>query len=206
MSRKRWGGSRSRSEASSRTWTTRGQSAALTAGFHVARGTWVGTLDGDGQNDPRDLDRQLAQAISQGVDMVNGVRARRHDGVVRRASSRIANSVRNRLTHETVTDVGCATRVARRAVLLQLPFFHGMHRFLPTLVKMRGFSVSEMPVNHRKRRGGRSKYGINNRLWAGLRDLFGVRWLLSRQRVWVATEHTSAERAAAERVVAEHTL
>src|ERR671938_13553 len=122
------------------------------------------------------------------------------------ASSRIANSVRNRLTRETVTDVGCATRVVRRAVLLQLPFFHGMHRFLPTLVKMRGFSVTEMPVNHRKRRGGRSKYGINNRLWAGLRDLFGVRWLLSRQRVWVATEHTPAERAAAERVVAEHTL
>jgi dolichol-phosphate mannosyltransferase len=183
-----------------------GQSAALMAGFQAARGTWVGTLDGDGQNDPRDLDRQLAQAISQDVDMVNGVRARRHDNIVRRASSRIANSVRNRLTRETVTDVGCATRVVRRAVLLQLPFFHGMHRFLPTLVKMRGFSVTEMPVNHRKRSGGRSKYGINNRLWAGLRDLFGVRWLLTRQRVWVATEHTRVERAALERLVAEHTL
>src|SRR5919206_4850810 len=141
-----------------------GQSAALMAGFQAARGAWVGTLDGDGQNDPRDLDRQLARAISQGVDMVNGVRERRHDSVVRRASSRIANSVRNRLTRGTVTDVGCATRVVRRAVLLQLPFFHGMHRFLPTLVKMRGFSVIEMPVNHRKRRGGRGKYGIKKPL------------------------------------------
>src|SRR5918912_2009837 len=121
------------------------------------------------------------------------------------ASSRIANSVRNRLTRETVTDVGCSPRVVRRAVLLLLPFFHGMHRFLPTLVKMRGFSVTEMPVNHRQRLGGRSKYGINNRLWAGLRDLFGVRWLLSRQRVWIATEHAPVEREVAIHTSVEHT-
>lgn len=165
-----------------------GQSAALIAGVRAARGAWVGTLDGDGQNDPRDLVRQLARARAQGVDMVNGVRARRHDSVVRRVSSRIANGVRNALTREQVTDVGCSTRVVRRAALLEIPFFHGMHRFLPTLVRMRGFRVAELPVNHRPRTAGRSKYGINDRLWAGIRDLFGVRWLLARQRVWIATE------------------
>lgn len=167
-----------------------GQSAAFAAGFRAARGSWIGTLDGDGQNDPRDLIRQLEHAVATGADMVNGVRARRHDGLVRRASSRIANAVRNRLTGETVTDVGCSTRIVRREAVLEAPFFHGMHRFLPTLVKMRGFTVAEIPVNHRARHAGRTKYGIHNRLWTGLGDLFGVRWLLSRQRVWVATEHT----------------
>ncbi len=158
------------------------------AGFHAARGEWVGTLDGDGQNDPADLPRLLQHAIDGDADMVNGVRARRRDGFVRRLSSRIANGVRNRLTGENVTDVGCSTRVVRREAVLRLPFFHGMHRFLPTLVRMQGFVIAEQPVNHRPRAGGTSKYGIHNRLWSGIRDLFGVRWLQSRHRRWRVAE------------------
>jgi dolichol-phosphate mannosyltransferase len=165
-----------------------GQSAALMAGFREARGEWIGTLDGDGQNDPADLPRQLALARESGVDMVNGIRAKRNDSRIRKLSSKIGNGARNWLTRETVSDVGCSTRVVRRALLLQLPFFHGMHRFLPTLVRMRGGSMCEIPVNHRPRAGGRSKYGINNRLWSGLRDIFGVRWLQSRNRCWQVNE------------------
>jgi len=165
-----------------------GQSAALAAGARLARGAWIGTLDGDGQNVPADLLRQLAYAREHGVDLVGGIRARRQDSRLRRSCSRIANGVRNRLTGSAVTDVGCSTRVARREVFLELPFFHGMHRFLPTLATMRGFDIAEIPVPHRARAAGRSKYGIQNRLWAGLRDLFGVRWLLSRRRVWRVVE------------------
>jgi dolichol-phosphate mannosyltransferase len=165
-----------------------GQSAALRAGFSRARGAWVGTLDGDGQNDPADLPRLLEKARQTGVDMVNGYRARRHDNVLRRISSRVANAYRNRKLKETVRDVGCSTRVVRREVLLELPFFHGMHRFLPALVRMRGYSIDEMPVNHRPREAGKSKYGLWNRLIPGMRDLKGVRWLMSRQRVWKIAE------------------
>lgn len=161
-----------------------GQSAAFIAGFRAAAGTWLGTLDGDGQNDPADLVRQLAHALTHQVDMVNGIRARRKDTWLRRLSSRIGNGVRNLLTGRTVTDVGCSTRVLRRACVQELPFFHGCHRFLPTLIAMQGFTWAEIPVNHRPRAGGRSKYGIHNRLWAGLRDCFGVRWLRARHRSW----------------------
>ncbi|MBA3710356.1 MAG: glycosyltransferase family 2 protein [Planctomycetes bacterium] len=161
-----------------------GQSAAFAAGFTHARGEWVGTVDGDGQNDPADLRRQLAHAIEHGVDMVNGIRARRADNLVRKISSKIGNGARNWLTGRSVSDVGCSTRVAKRACVVDLPFFHGYHRFLPTLVAMRGFRIAEIPVNHRQRAGGRSKYGINNRLWSGLRDCFGVRWLVHRHRSW----------------------
>jgi dolichol-phosphate mannosyltransferase len=173
--------------------SNQGQSAALMCGFQQARGEWIGTLDGDGQNDPHDLPRQLAHAQEQGVDMVNGIRARCSDGFVRRLSSRIGNGTRNWLTADTVSDVGCSTRVVRRACLLHLPFFHGMHRFLPTLVRMQGGRILEISVHHRPRAGGRSKYGISNRLWSGLRDIFGVRWLLSRQRDWQTV--VSCERA-----------
>lgn len=165
-----------------------GQSAALVAGFLAARGTWIGTLDGDGQNDPRDLARQLEHASRYGFDMVNGIRVERHDSVVRRLSSRLANAARNWIVGDRIADVGCSTRVVRREAALQAPYFDGMHRFLPTLIGMRGFTVTEIPVAHRARRAGRSKYGIQNRLWTGFGDLFGVRWLVSRQRVWRAVE------------------
>lgn len=172
-----------------------GQSAALRAGFEHARSEWVGTLDGDGQNDPADLPRQLDQALASGVDMVNGIRAKRQDTGLRKLCSRIGNGTRNWLTRESVTDVGCSTRVVRRQLLVQLPFFHGMHRFLPTLVRMRGGVMSEIPVHHRPRAGGRSKYGINNRLWSGLRDIFGVRWLQSRNRLWRVAEEGRGDAA-----------
>ncbi len=161
-----------------------GQSAAFIAGFEHARGTWIGTIDGDGQNDPSDIPKLLAHALAVQVDMVNGFRATRQDSVVRKISSRIGNGVRNWLSGKTVRDVGCSTRVVRRSAVLNLPFFHGNHRFLPTLVAMRGHTIAELPVNHRPRAGGRSKYGISNRLWSGLRDIFGVRWLKHRNRNW----------------------
>ncbi len=159
-----------------------GQSAAFMAGFRAARGTWIGTLDGDGQNDPVDLPRQLARALEKGVDMVNGIRAKRQDSWFRKVSSKIGNGVRNWLTGNTVKDVGCSTRVVRREAAIDLPFFHGMHRFLPTLIQMRGWTIDEIPVNHRQRAGGASKYGLWNRLPNATRDLFGVRWLKTRNR------------------------
>jgi dolichol-phosphate mannosyltransferase len=150
------------------------------AGYYASRGEWIGALDGDGQNDPQDLIRQLRVARRAGLDMCNGVRAKRNDDIVRKVCSKIANKTRNGLTNEQVTDVGCSTRVVRREALVALPFFHGMHRFLPTLVRRCGYTIGEIPVNHRGRHAGVSKYGINNRLWSGLRDIFGVRWLGSR--------------------------
>jgi dolichol-phosphate mannosyltransferase len=173
----------------------RGQSAALCAGIRAARGEWVGTLDADGQNDPADIVRQLAHARAHGADMVNGVRVSRRDSWVRRWSSKIANAYRRALLHDSVTDVGCSTRVMRRELLTDLPFFHGMHRYLPTLVAMRGGTIDELPVAHRPRTAGVSKYGIGNRLWAGLEDVRGMRWLRSRQRPWTIVE-TGPEPAA----------
>jgi len=160
-----------------------GQSAALAAGFAQARGRILATLDGDGQNDPADLPLLVRQLEDEGVDMVNGVRARRHDSWVRRASSRLANGFRNWLTGECVTDVGCAIRVVRRDCVLRIPVFKGMHRFLPTLVRMQGFTITERPVRHRPRTRGRTKYGINNRLWVGIADTVAVCWM-KRRLVW----------------------
>ena len=159
----------------------RGQSAALCAGFAAVRGGVVGTLDGDLQSDPCDLPVLLAALERDGADMVTGWRARRHDHLVRRISSRIANRTRDLLTGDRITDVGCATRVFRRGCLAGIPcFFDGMHRFFPTLLRMAGYRVEEAPVNHRPRVRGVAKYGVWNRLGRGIRDLFGVRWLRDR--------------------------
>ncbi|HYU30686.1 MAG TPA: glycosyltransferase family 2 protein [Thermoanaerobaculia bacterium] len=157
-----------------------GQSAALDAGFRFARGEVVVTLDADLQNDPADIPR-LLERIGD-YDVVSGIRARRRDSWVRRISSRIANGIRNRVTHESVTDVGCTLRAARTEYLRRIPVFNGMHRFLPTLLRMEGARVTEVPVNHRPRLHGEPKYNIRNRIWRALLDLFGVRWLQTR---WV---------------------
>lgn len=157
-----------------------GQSAAVASGFHAARGEWVATLDGDGQNDPADLPAMLARAMAEAADCVTGVRRRRQDNFIRRASSRVANRFRDWITGDRVTDSGCGVRVVRRTALAEVPVFNGMHRFLPTLLRGQGFSVIEQPVNHRERRTGVSKYGVGNRLWRGIRDCFGVRWYLRR--------------------------
>lgn len=155
-----------------------GQTAALEAGFHRARGEVLATLDADLQNDPADLPRLLA-ALDR-ADVVNGVRQGRRDGWVRRVSSRIANGFRNWATGESVTDVGCSLRVMRADYVRRIKLFRGLHRFLPTLLRMEGARVIELPVSHRPRRHGRSKYGIGNRLFAGLHDVFAVRWMQSR--------------------------
>jgi dolichol-phosphate mannosyltransferase len=159
-----------------------GQSAALQAGFQAARGLYIGTMDGDGQNDPRDLPLLLGELQRRHVDMMCGIRARRADSVIRRASSRIANGVRRTILQDGITDVGCAIRVFRRDCPAHVPFFRNAHRFFPALVMAAGFRVAETPVRHRPRLKGTSKYGtgINNRLWVGLADLAGVCWLRRR--------------------------
>ena len=157
-----------------------GQSAAVGSGFHAARGEWVATLDGDGQNDPADLPAMLEKAIKEGVDCVTGVRAKRLDTFIRRFSSKTANGFRNWITGDQVSDSGCGIRVVRRAALHEIPVFNGMHRFLPTLLRGQGFTVKETHVNHRERLRGTSKYGVHNRLWRGIRDCFGIRWYLKR--------------------------
>jgi dolichol-phosphate mannosyltransferase len=157
-----------------------GQTAALEAGFRFARGDLVVTLDADLQNDPADIPRLLA--AMDGHDVVSGVRANRRDTWVRKASSRIANRVRNRLTHDDVTDVGCTLRACRAEFLRAAPLFTGMHRFLPTLLAMAGARKTEIPVNHRPRLHGQPNYNISNRLWRALADLFAVRWM---QKRWI---------------------
>lgn len=163
-----------------------GQSAALDAGFRAARGAVVVTLDADGQNDPADIPRLLAHLGR--ADVVNGVRVGRRDDWLRRASSRIANGFRNAVTRETVTDVGCSLRAMRAEPLRRVKLWRGAHRFLPTLLRLEGARVVEIPVSHRPRRHGRSKYGVRDRLFAGLADVFGVRWARSRALRYEARE------------------
>jgi len=158
-----------------------GQSAALIAGFDVARGRLLATLDGDGQNDPRDLPGLAARLIEKDADMINGVRRKRQDSFVRKISSKMGNGFRNILTGEQITDVGCSIRVFKHTCVRHLPSFKGMHRFLPTLLRIGGCSqIIEMPVNHRPRAFGVTKYGIQNRLWVGIVDTLAVRWMKSR--------------------------
>lgn len=157
-----------------------GQSAALWAGFRESGGRFLITLDGDGQNDPADIPRLMTALLRDSADMVNGYRKRRKDNWVRKLSSKVANGFRNLTTGNTVRDTGCSTRALRRECVEHLPNFKGMHRFLPTLVRMGGFRITEVPVNHRPRAHGKTKYSINNRLWVGLYDIFGVMWLQQR--------------------------
>jgi len=170
-----------------------GQSAALWAGFRESRGGILATLDGDGQNDPADLPELIDSLKSSKSDMVNGYRQRRQDSVVRRLASKIANGFRILLTGRSVRDVGCSTRVFRRECADRLPLFAGMHRFLPTLIAIHGYRLLEMPVHHRPRQRGRTKYTINNRLWVGLADTFGVLWLRKRAACFKIKETSETE-------------
>lgn len=156
-----------------------GQTAAMDAGFGRARGEVVVTLDADLQNDPADIRRLLAEL--EGWDAVIGVRTVRRDNLVRRISSRVANYVRNRLSDEEITDTGCSLKAYRRAALSRITLYEGMHRFLPTLLRMEGFRVREVAVGHRPRLHGRSKYGIGNRLVPSFLDLLAVRWMKKRK-------------------------
>jgi glycosyltransferase involved in cell wall biosynthesis len=179
-----------------------GQSAALAAGIGHASGDLIATLDADMQNDPRDIPRLIAELEKSGVDMVNGIREKRQDSWLRKASSTVANGFRNMVTGSRVTDVGCSMRVFRRECADGIPLFKGMHRFLPTLIETRGYKFTETPVNHRRRRFGRTKYGINNRLWAGLGDTLMVRWFRSRA-VNPAVRRTSLDGETAAQTVLE---
>ena len=156
-----------------------GESAAQATGFARARGDIVITMDADQQNDPADLPRLLA-ALGPDVAAVCGVRGVREDNWVRRISSRIANGFRNAMTGDRVADAGCTYRALRRSALEELPVFNGLHRFLPTILRYRGYRVVELNVNHRPRTRGQSKYGIGNRLWRGLADCFAMRWYRTR--------------------------
>jgi dolichol-phosphate mannosyltransferase len=155
-----------------------GQSAAMDAGFRNARGEIVVTLDADLPNDPADIPRLIAE--TDRFDVVCGVRQKRQDNWVRRVSSRIANGVRNRVTHESIIDTGCTLKAFRASFLEHLPVFTGMHRFLPTLLRLPGARITEVAVNHRPRLHGQPKYNIRNRIFHATADLFAVRWMQTR--------------------------
>jgi len=157
-----------------------GQSAAIYAGLTAARGATVVILDGDLQNDPADIPKLLAE-IARGADLVCGYRIKRRDTVAKRLTSRIANEVRSRYTKDGVRDTGCTLKAMQRECVSALFPFKGMHRFIPALVKAAGYCLVEIPVNHRPRRFGQSKYGLGNRALRATIDMFGVRWLLSRR-------------------------
>ena len=157
-----------------------GQSAALYAGIRAARGKTIVMIDSDLQNDPADIPR-LLQEISRGADLVCGYRAKRKDTMTKRLTSRIANFVRSRFTKDYVRDTGCTLKAMRRECADALVPFKGMHRFIPALIRGAGYRLVEIPVNHRPRRFGQTKYGFGNRAVRATIDMFGVRWLLSRR-------------------------
>jgi len=157
-----------------------GQSAAIFAGLQAVRSEVAVLIDGDLQNDPADIPRLLAE-ISRGADLVCGYRARRKDTLLKRITSRVANFVRSRFTRDGVRDTGCTLKAMRRDCIGALVPFKGMHRFIPALVKGAGHRLVEIPVNHRPRRFGQSKYNLGNRALRATVDMFGVRWLLSRR-------------------------
>ena len=158
----------------------RGQSAAMHAGIMAATAPVIALLDGDLQNDPKDIPAMLTR-LAEGYDLVCGYRAQRKDTTFKRLQSRIANFVRSRFTGDAVRDTGCTLKVLRTPCRDSLLLFRGMHRFIPALIKGGGFRLTEMPVNHRARVSGVSKYGFGNRALRATTDMFGVKWLLSRQ-------------------------
>lgn len=155
-----------------------GQSAALIAGMRRSQGECILTLDGDLQNDPADFPTLLE--LLETHDCVCGYRAERHDSWLRRLSSRIGNGVRRWIVDDGIRDAGCGTKGFRRCCLPHIVPFNGVHRYLAVMVRNGGLSLVECPVSHHPRIHGRTKYGINNRLWRGLYDLIGVRWLRQR--------------------------
>jgi len=157
-----------------------GQSAALYAGIRAARGRTIVMIDSDLQNDPADIPR-LIEEISRGADLVCGYRARRKDTLTKRLTSRVANFVRSRFTKDYVRDTGCTLKAMRRECVDALVPFKGMHRFIPALIRGAGYRLVEIPVNHRPRRFGQTKYGFGSRALRATMDMFGVRWLLSRR-------------------------
>lgn len=157
-----------------------GQSAAMYAGIYAAKGDIIVLLDGDRQNDPHDI-LEMLKKLDEGHDLVCGWRVKRQDNLSKKISSRIANFVRSRFTKDGVHDTGCSLKVMRTQCREALFLFRGMHRFIPAMVKGLGYRVTEMPVNHRPRVAGVSKYGFGSRAFKATCDMFAVRWYLSRQ-------------------------
>jgi dolichol-phosphate mannosyltransferase len=176
--------------------TNCGQSTAIATGVRHARSPVVVTLDGDGQNDPADIQQlwqrwQTERAPGDNVPLLlAGWRVQRRDTVLRRFSSRVANGVRSRLLGDATPDTGCGLKMFERETFLRLPFFDHMHRFMPALVLRQGGRVVSVPVRHRPRMLGRSHYGVWNRLWVGIVDICGVIWLRRRMRLTAVQEPT----------------
>lgn len=177
--------------------TSHGQSAAVHSGVKAARGAWIATLDGDGQNDPADIPalwaRKSALAPGSDVRMFAGMRLDRKDTWGKRAAPRIANRVRAAMLGDDTRDTGCGLKLFARDAFLALPYFAHMHRFLPALIRRQGWALVSVPVHHRPRGHGRSKYGIFNRGLVGIVDILGVMWLQRRARI--PAEVTEATRA-----------
>jgi dolichol-phosphate mannosyltransferase len=166
-----------------------GESAASWAGMQIARGRYIATLDADLQNDPKDLPAMMKEL--ENSDCVCGTRIDSRgegDNWLRIVSSRVANWVRNKLSGENISDAGCTYRVFKRECVSRIKFFNGGHRFLPTLIKLDGYSVTEVPVSNNRRRAGKSHYGVWNRLFKSFRDLLAVRWMKSRKLRYEITE------------------
>lgn len=157
-----------------------GQSAAVCSGVRHARADWIATLDGDGQNDPADIPRLYD--LRHVAELVMGNRVQRRDTWLRHMQSRVANGVRGRLLGDGTPDTGCGIKVMSREVFMELPRFDHMHRFLPALFLRAGTRVVSVPVAHRPRERGASKYGLFDRLWVGIVDIFGVMWLRRRAK------------------------
>lgn len=155
-----------------------GQTAALAAGFKICTGDLVVTMDSDLQTDPEDIYLLLPQL--KGYDMINGRRATREDGISKKIQSKIGNGLRNLITSDNIQDTGCPLKLMKKDVAKSYQLFEGMHRFLPTLAKLNGFKVTEVPVKHYDREFGISKYSAFNRMFKGLKDAFAVRWMKSR--------------------------
>ena len=167
-----------------------GQSTALRTGIRAARGAWIATLDGDGQNDPADIPKLLDARASAdpNIKLFAGWRVNRRDSGSKRWASKIANAIRSRLLRDETPDTGCGIKLFEREVFLDLPHFNHMHRYLPALFKRAGWQSVSVPVNHRERSTGVSKYNNLGRAWVGLADLRGVAWLIKRGKVTAVKE------------------
>ena len=170
--------------------TQSGQSTAVRNGVKAARGAWIATLDGDGQNDPADIPKLLdaRKTADANIKLFAGWRVNRRDSGSKRWASKIANAIRSRLLRDETPDTGCGIKLFEREVFLDLPYFNHMHRYLPALVKRAGWQSVSVPVNHRERSTGVSKYNNLGRAWVGLADLRGVGWLIKRSKVTAVKE------------------
>lgn len=167
-----------------------GQSTAIATGIEAAVAPWIVTMDGDGQNDPADVPRlyQAMQEADDRIRLIAGYRKKRNDTLLKRFSSRLANSVRGFVLKDNTPDTGCGLKIFSRDTFLGLPRFDHMHRFLPALVQRQGGEILSIEVNHRPRLRGQSKYGVHNRLWVGIVDMLGVMWLQRRAKQPVVFE------------------